>query len=75
MSEPTWMHDEPLEVWVVTSPGGHLGIFATEQLAREHARRFPRGVRAKVEPDIVRFERMHEIDDPEDTPALAEATS
>ena len=62
--------DDPLDAWVVTTPEGHLGIFATEQLARDHAARFDDD-QITVEQDELRFQPMHEIDDAFPTPALA----
>lgn len=52
---------DPIDVWIVTHPDGHLGVFATEKLALEHAARFT-DPRIAVEPDIVRTEPMAELD-------------
>lgn len=60
MAKPARKTPEPIPVWVVTHPEGHLGIFATEKLALDHAALITDGL-ASVETDIVRHEPMREL--------------
>jgi len=50
-----------VDIWVVSGPDGHLGAFATEELAREHAAN-SRSDEIEVERDFIRHAPIDVLD-------------